>query len=841
MNKKRRVTKLALVILICTLLIPTLISAKPGNKPGQDPQGEAPVFRNVSVHDPSIIKDGGTYYVFGSHIDAAKSTDLLAWTRFTNGYTTPGNAIYGDLSANLAGSFAWAGEDDSDSLGGFAVWAPDIFWNKDFVNADGSKGAYLMYYSASSTYMRSTIGLASSKTIEGPYTYVDTIVYSGFTLDEAYDVNSKVNKHWSNTNIQALIDSGKLSDPRPDWFNANGSYNNYMYPNAIDANLVYDTSGKLWMSYGSWSGGIFMLEIDKATGRAIYPGSDGTTEDGRMIDRYFGVKIAGGYYKSGEGPYIVYDKETKYYYLYLTYAWLGADGGYNMRTFRSKNPTGPYLDALGQDAVLPGDTDNAPYGNKLMANYLFDRKVGDPGTGIGVGYVSPGHNSVFYDDKSVKRFLVFHTRFPETGEMHEVRVHQLFMNEDGWPVAAPYRYAGETLGKVNNQDLAGMYQFINHGKDNEAAIRHSSYISLNKNHTISGEVQGRWKKTGHNAAEITIAGETYKGVFIRQWDPTSERYVMTFTAMSGQGVTIWGSRIADRSDRDIVNDVAADLDLGDTSNVIANLTLPVEGTRGAGISWMTTDSTVVSETGVINRPEAGQPSATATLTATITKGSVTATKTFSVTVLPYRAAGLIAHYAFEANLNDSTGSNGAGTVTGDRIDNTGGTISYAAGREGQAAGFDGASGVRLPNGLIKSHTYSVSLWVKPEVLTSFTTTFFGARDNSNWVSLVPNGPVGGQTMVWSGSAWYDGPTGMTIPVQEWTHLAYTVDNGTLKIYVNGEEKFTGSDFPNVFTTTDGSFALGVNWWDTPFNGQLDELRIYEGALSPNEVAQLAGL
>lgn len=57
----------------------------------------------VSVHDPSIIKNGNNYYVFGSHIDAAKSTDLQNWTKFTNGYTTPDNVIFDDLSENLAG------------------------------------------------------------------------------------------------------------------------------------------------------------------------------------------------------------------------------------------------------------------------------------------------------------------------------------------------------------------------------------------------------------------------------------------------------------------------------------------------------------------------------------------------------------------------------------------------------------------------------------------------------------------------------------------------------------------------------------------------------------------
>lgn len=39
----------------------------------------------VSVHDPSVVKDGNTYYVFGSHIEAAKTNDLQNWTRFTNG------------------------------------------------------------------------------------------------------------------------------------------------------------------------------------------------------------------------------------------------------------------------------------------------------------------------------------------------------------------------------------------------------------------------------------------------------------------------------------------------------------------------------------------------------------------------------------------------------------------------------------------------------------------------------------------------------------------------------------------------------------------------------------
>jgi arabinan endo-1,5-alpha-L-arabinosidase len=848
---KSLVGRLSLVVLILVLIIPSMVlgmgndtSVNPpgenSNKPHLNDQGEAPKFQDVSVHDPSIVKDGDTYYVFGSHIEAAKSTDLINWNTFTNGYTTPNNKLYGNLSENLAGSFEWAGENDSDSKGGFSVWAPDVFWNETFENEDGTKGAYMIYYSASSTYIRSAIGIAVSQNIEGPYEYVDTIIYSGFTRDEGYDANSTVNKKWTNTNIQSLVDNGTLTGPKSGWFNSNGSYNNSNFPNAIDANLFYDKDGRLWMTYGSWSGGIFVLEIDKSTGKAVYPGEDGKTSDGRLVDRYFGTKIAGGYGKSGEGPYVVYDKNTGYYYLYVTYGWLGADGGYNMRQFRATTPDGPYLDAKGQDAVLPGNVDHTPYGNKIMGNFLFERKVGDPGTGIGLGYLSPGHNSVFLDSKTGQQFLVFHSRFPQAGEFHEVRVHQMFMNKDGWPVVAPYRYAGETLDKVNRQDLIGEYKFINQEKDYGAEIKKSIFIRLNKNNTISGDVVGTWKKTSHNQAEITVDNTTYNGVFVRQWDPTSETYVMTFTALSNEGVSVWGSKLADKTDEQIVEDVVNDLALGETEKVISNLTLPTEGTRHTPISWETSDADIVSLTGGINRPEAGSDPVSATLTATINKGDVTAAKRFTITVLPYQEAELTAYYGFEDNLSDSNGNFGEGTITGNRIDNTGGTIDYGDGKTGKAAVFNGESGVRLPNSLITSNQYSVSLWLKPEQLSMYTTTFFGATDPNNWVSLVPNGPAGGNTMIWSGSTrWYDAPAGATIKTGEWTHLAFSVDNGTIIVYVNGEPKFTGSNFSNIFTTQNASFSLGVNWWDTPFKGSIDELRIYEGALTPAQVANLA--
>ena len=81
----------------------------------------------ASVHDPSIIREGDTYYVFGSHLAAAKSEDLVNWEQLCKDYENPtDNAIYGNLTENFAETFEWAGFNDGDCTGGYAIWAPDV-------------------------------------------------------------------------------------------------------------------------------------------------------------------------------------------------------------------------------------------------------------------------------------------------------------------------------------------------------------------------------------------------------------------------------------------------------------------------------------------------------------------------------------------------------------------------------------------------------------------------------------------------------------------------------------------------------------------------------------------
>jgi arabinan endo-1,5-alpha-L-arabinosidase len=747
-----------------------------------------PVFQDASVHDPSVIKVDDTFYVFGSHLAAAKSTDLMRWTPVAD-LVNPQNPLFDNVVEELAETFAWA---EASTL-----WAADVIQLGD--------GRFYMYYNACrGDSPRSAMGVAVADSIEGPYEDLGIILRSGHRAGEGPS------------------EDGTTYDAR-------------VHPNVVDPDVFYDNAGKLWMLYGSYSGGLFILEMDESTGKPV-PGQG------------YGKKLIGGNHSRIEGGYILYSPETRYYYMYLSFGGLDAIGGYNMRVARSRNPDGPYYDAEGNDMInvradptLPlfDDRSIEPYGVKLMGNHLFERHVGDPGAGIGTGYVSPGHNSAYYDPATGKQFLIFHTRFPGQGEFHRIRVHQMYMNRDGWPVVAPYRYAGETAGKLKRAEMVGTYKYINHGKAISAEINRSAYIRLEQDGTISGAVSGSWERDGHNGAVLSVGGQVYKGVFTHQWEPESQRFVMTFSALSQQGVAIWGSQIAELSDAEVVAAVQADLSLGDTSAVIANLTLPTEGAQLSSISWSSSNPAVVSASGVVTRPEPGAGDASVTLTATITKGAVTATKSFAVTVKEKVPGGLLARYGFEGDLSDSSGQVGAGSVTGNRIDNTGGAISYAAGVQGDAAVFDGASGVRLPNGLIEGNSYSVAMWLRPAELSFFTTTFFGARDGFNWVSFVPQGPVGGQTMLWSGTAWYDAVTGTTIPTNAWTHVAFTVDAGAVKVYLNGVERFSGVNFPNVFTTTDGAFALGVNWWDTPYKGLMDELHVYNVALTAAEVAALA--
>lgn len=59
--------------------------------------------------------------------------------------------------------------------------------------------------------------------------------------------------------------------------------------------------------------------------------------------------------------------------------------------------------------------------------------------------------------------------------------------------------------------------------------------------------------------------------------------------------------------------------------------------------------------------------------------------------------------------------------------------------------------------------------------------------------------------------------------------------GEVKVYINGSEKFSGTGFPDVFTNKNAVFTLGINYWNPPFKGLIDELKVYSNTLSAEDV------
>lgn len=437
-------------------------------------------FAEASVHDPSVIKVGDTWYVFGSHLASARTTDLMNWTKVSDGVAN-GNPLIPNVSTELAEAFAW-----SQVTG---LWAADVIELDD--------GKFYMYYNTcKGDSPRSAMGLAVSDNIAGPYVNKGVFLKSGM---------------WD----QASPD-GRIYDAR-------------IHPNAVDPHTFRDKDGKLWMMYGSYSGGIFIMEMDKASGMPL-------------PNQGYGKHLMGGNHSRIEGAYVLYSPQSQYYYLFTSFGGLDASGAYNMRTARSRNPDGPYIDAKGTDMAavkanpaLPlfDDATIAPHGNKIMGNHQF----------TGSGYVSAGHNSARYEAATQQYFLFFHSRFPGRGEQHEIRVHEMFVNEDGWPVVSPLRYAPLANSEVTAADAQGSYEYLNHGKDISATVKNAQAIRLEAGGAISGAVTGTWALRGDNKVQIVLpAGGTFNGILSRQYNASAKKFVVVFSAQSADGVSVWGVR-----------------------------------------------------------------------------------------------------------------------------------------------------------------------------------------------------------------------------------------------------------------------------------------------------------
>ena len=553
------------------MLLPSALSAQTKLSSSQlQNMQKAKIYNNVAVHDPSVVYNPSDayYYIVGSHIGVAKSKDLVNWSAintekehsaFLNqSYKTafsscPTHEVQvkrgSDIVTETLGSFdagAYCSIYSSNAAEWIAgdMWAPDIIYNVQMKK-------WCMYLSLNGDNWASVIVLLTADSPTGPFRYEAPIVFGGFN-NVSYS-GKKVDV--AKTDMKIVTGSNSL----PTRFSSAGSKWGTYYPNCIDPCVFYDEEGELWLTYGSWSGGIFMLKLDKNTGLRDYTYTySGTTLSANATsDQYFGKKIAGGYYVSGEGPYIKYIGD--YYYLFMSYGGYAPDGGYEMRVFRSSSPTGPYKDASENFAIFnnyqlnfgPNATSNR--GMKLLGAF------NNWGT-MTVGECAEGHNSACVDADG-NAFVVYHTKFNNGTVHHQVRVRQLFQNEYGWLVASPFRYTTmkttqaqiETGRLYSNEVVAGTYQLLIH----PYKLNHKSYaeatpisIVLSEGGKISGDKTGTWEFTqeGKSFIKLTISGVAYYGVIAEQnIDGFTDMPALCISCVSNAGVPLWAYKHAPKS------------------------------------------------------------------------------------------------------------------------------------------------------------------------------------------------------------------------------------------------------------------------------------------------------
>ena len=530
---------------------------------------------SVPVHDPSIIvvyKDASGnsypendaaksrakyYYIFGTMNGAAYSRDMLDWTPFTpqlsRGGTTyvTGNDSKDDYYSVFKAEADYAEHPNSADAKG-NLWAPDIVWNKKLKK-------WCLYFSMAGADWKSSIVMLSADKIEGPYEYKGAVIYGGMDKQTAGSVaNADYAKVTGSTTIDEryyIANNGTTNLGK--WDGGYGS-------SCIDPNVFYDEDGNLWLLYGSWSGGLFLVKLDESTGLRDYSYSYGNNGAAKwsgtsmLEDPYMGVHVGGGYYVSGEGSYIQYFKDADgngFYYLFISYGFYSPEGGYTMRVFRSKDVKGPYVDVDGSSAIFEkfilnywGNTDR---GFPIMQNYRWNFWAEDHAE------IANGHNSLLRDDDG-GMYLVYHRKFNNHTGWHNVETHQLFFNKKGWIVAAPFEYhEGYGLPKraLDRSDIAGPYKVIMHNppKNNPAtwedsvAVNLEQNVQLNADGSVTGAYTGTWEydyAKGRHYVMLVLGGVTYEGVMLDQLQNDMSKRTYTFSAMNAAGTrAFWGYKV----------------------------------------------------------------------------------------------------------------------------------------------------------------------------------------------------------------------------------------------------------------------------------------------------------
>ena len=204
-------------------------------------------------------------------------------------------------------------------------------------------------------------------------------------------------------------------------------------------------------------------------------------------------------------------------------------------------------------------------------------------------------------------------------------------------------------------------------------------------------------------------------------------------------------------------------------------------------------------------------------------------------------SGLKGNWKFDENTGattaDSSGNNNTGTLS------SGAT--WTTGQSGSAVNLDGVDDyvqVGAQSSLALTTAGSLSAWIYPTGAGSLA-TYGGIIINKEGEYELARFQDG--TIQWAfantnpGWNWIN--TGYVAPLNQWTHVAVTYDSGVVKTYINGTlfHTYSGSGAIGDVDGSRNDFRIGSRQLGLHnFQGRIDEVRVYNRALSASEVTTL---
>ena len=201
---------------------------------------------------------------------------------------------------------------------------------------------------------------------------------------------------------------------------------------------------------------------------------------------------------------------------------------------------------------------------------------------------------------------------------------------------------------------------------------------------------------------------------------------------------------------------------------------------------------------------------------------------------PAAPSGLVAAYAFDE---------GSGTTVTDASGNgNNGTISNAtwatSGKYGKALQFNGTNAlVSIPNAASLDLTTGMTLeaWVNPSVVNANWRDVIYKADDNYYLSATSTSASVPDAGLIAGGTYADAFGTSALPTNTWSFLTETYDGTTVRLYVNGTQVSSTAHTGSISTSTNPLTIGGDTPYSQYFTGLLDNVRVYNVALSAAQI------